>query len=315
MGGYDDFLAGADTIKVDAAKVADIATTLASYVTDTISESTPNAGVTVDGCLIKDGAVAAVSGNVSGNVGGNVAGSVGSVTGNVGGNVGGNVTGSVGSVTGAAGSVTGAVGSVTGNVDGNVGGNVTGSVGSVTGAVGSVTGAVGSVTGAVGSVGGNVSGNVVGTVGGVASTQTKHWDCHMLPADNTGLDWTGSQNHPGYVITGAGMANKLLWAKPGALAHGSTIVGWEVKGSCTNVGAAALTVGLYEYKWATNTETLLGSVNNAAIATGAWSKSQTLASPYTTLDGCTYALKIIGTTGAGDTIDCYYSEIEGKFVA
>ena len=101
--------------------------------TDTIVEKTPGAGVTVDGLLIKDGAI---TGDITGNVNGDV---IGNVTGNLTGDVVGDITGNV-------------LGNVNGDLIGNVTGNLTGDV------VGDITGNV------VGNIVGDVAGNITGPV-------------------------------------------------------------------------------------------------------------------------------------------------------
>ena len=130
--------------------------------TDTVSETTAAAGVTVDSLLIKDGGITAAG---TSTFAGQTISDLGTVTtANIdGGSIDGTTIGaaSAAAITGTTITGTSFVGPLTGNVTGNVTGNLTGDV------TGDVTGNVtGNVTGSLtGNVTGNISGNVTGGTG------------------------------------------------------------------------------------------------------------------------------------------------------
>ena len=146
----------------------------------------------------------------------------------------------------------------------------------------------------------------------LTSTTVDHWPLSLLPADHTGAEWTGSTSLPGYVLP-ANLGGKVLWGKNHALAHGAIATGWEVKGTCTVTGATTLTAGLYQYL--DGVETLIGTLDADAIATGNFVKTQTFGAEHTLAAGAAYAVKMTGTTAVGDAITVYYAELFGKFKA
>jgi hypothetical protein len=257
-----------------------------------------------------------ITGNITGNVSGNIGGSVGSVTGGVGGDVGGNVTGNVGgnvvgdvggAVTGSVGSVSGSVTGSVGGVVGDVGGDVTGSVGSVTGGVGgdvggnvtgnvggNVTGSVGSVTGGVGGdVGGNVTGNVTGTVGGL--TASTAIEVTGIPVYDAESDWTCA----GYSSLGSSKTAEIMYYGF-QTATGEVISKFRVQGTATIAGASTLDADLVKVTGAGSVSTL-GSITQVT-ENGEFDQTITLGAAETCGANTFYAIKLTGTTAAGDSL-------------
>jgi hypothetical protein len=181
----------------------------------------------------------------------------------------------------------GLTGDITGDVTGNISGNVGGSVGSVTGDVG------GDVTGdVVGSVA-SVSGNVTGTVGGL--TARTAIEVTGIPVYDAASDWTCA----GYSSLGSSKTAEIMYYGF-QTATGEVISKFRVQGTATIAGASTLDADLVKVTGAGSVSTL-GSITQVT-ENGEFDQTITLGAAETCGANTFYAIKLTGTTAAGDSL-------------